>query len=94
MLASTTGLGEGHTSSVVGKLLEAGLVNRREGGISVTNWNALLDAWRDDYRFDRHHVVRGHIASRGGDLLIQAISISGILSKIEEPHAATALPAA
>ena len=92
ILASSTGLDEGHTSRIVGKLLEAGLVNREQGGISVPDSNALLDAWRDDYRFDRHHVVRGHIASRTGDLLIQAIS--GILSRIEEPYAATALPAA
>ena len=91
-LASSSGLDEGHTSRIVGKLLEAGLVIRGEDGISVTDPNALLDAWRDDYRFDRHDVIRGHIASRGGDLLIQAIS--GILSRIEEPYAATALPAA
>ena len=91
-LASGSGLDEGHTSRIVGKLLEGGLVSRGEGGISVTDSKALLDAWRDDYRFDRHHVIRGHIASSGGDLLIQAIS--GVLSRIEEPYAATALPAA
>ena len=91
-LAYGTGLDEGHTSRIVGKLLEAGLVNRGEDGISVTDSNALLAAWRDDYRFDRHHVIRGHITSRGGDLLIQAIS--EILSRLEEPYAATALPAA
>ena len=91
-LASSTGLDEGHTSRIVGKLLEVGLVDRGEDGISVTDPTALLDAWRDDYRFDRHHVIRGHIASRGGDQLIQAIS--GTLSRIGEPYAATALPAA
>ena len=91
-LASGTGLNEGHTSRIVGKLLEAGLVNRGEDGINVTDSNALLAAWRDEYRFDRHHVIRGHIASRGGDRLIQAIS--EILSRIAEPYAATALPAA
>ena len=91
-IASITGLNEGHTSRIVGKLLEAGLVNRGEDGISVTDSNALLAAWRDDYRFDRHHVIRGHIASGGGDQLIQAIS--EVLSRIEEPYAATALPAA
>ena len=91
-LASSTGLDEGHTSRIVGKLLEVGLVHRGEGGISVPDSNALLAAWRDDYRFDRHHVIRGHIASRGGDQLIQAIS--EILSRTEEPYAATALPAA
>ena len=91
-LASITGLNEGHTSRIVGKLLEAGLVNRGEGGIRVTDPNALLAAWREDYRFDRHHVIRGHIAARGGDQLTQAIS--EILSRTEEPYAATALPAA
>ena len=91
-LASSTGLDEGHTSRIVGKLLEAGLVDRGEDGISVANPDLLLDAWRDDYRFDRHEVIRGHIASRGGDVLIQAIS--AILSRIDEPYAATALPAA
>ena len=92
MLAASTGLDEGHTSRIVGKLLEAGLVNRGEGGINVAESHTLLNAWRDDYRFDRHHVIRGHIASRGGELLIQAIS--GTLSRIEEHYAATALPAA
>lgn len=91
-LAASTGLDEGHTSRIVGKLLEAGLVNRGEGGISVTDTNALLAAWRDDYRFDRHHVIRGHIVARGGDQLIQ--TTSEILSRAEEPYAATALPAA
>ena len=91
-LAASTDLDEGHTSRIVGKLLEAGLVRRGEGGISVTDSDALLDAWRADYRFDRHDVIRGHIASRGGDQLIR--TISEILSRIEEPHAATALPAA
>ena len=92
MLATSTGLDEGHTSRVVGKLLEAGLVDRGEEGISVADSHTLLNAWRGDYRFDRHHVIRGHIASRGGELLIQAISET--LSRIEESYAATALPAA
>ena len=91
-LASSTGLDEGHTSRIVGKLLESGLVHRGEDGISVTDANALLAAWREDYRFDRHHVIRGHVAARGGDQLIQAIS--EVMSRREEPYAATALPAA
>ena len=91
-LAFGTGLDEGHTSRIIGKLLEVGLVERSEDGIRVIDANALLAAWRDDYRFDRHHVIRGHIAARGGDQLIQ--SISEVLSRSEEPYAATALPAA
>ena len=91
-LAAITGLNEGHTSRIVGTLREASLVHRGEGGIRVTDPNALLAAWREDYRFDRHHVIRGHIAAGSGDQLIQAIS--EVLSRIEEPYAATALPAA
>lgn len=91
-LAARTGLDEGHTSRIVGKLLESGLVHRGGDGIRVTDPNALLAAWRDDYRFDRHHVIRGHIAARAGDQLIQAISEA--MSRTEEPYAATALPAA
>lgn len=91
-LVASTGLSKGHTSRIVGKLLETGLVERREDGIRVTDADALLAAWRDDSRFDRHHIVRGHIAAGGGDQLIQAIS--DILSRAEEPYAATALPAA
>lgn len=91
-LAFSTGLDEGHTSRIVGKLVEAGLVERGKDGIRVADSNALLAAWRDDYRFDRHHVIRGHIASRGGNQLIQATA--AILSRREEPYAATALPAA
>lgn len=91
-LAFSTGLDEGHTSRIVGKLVEAGLVERGKDGVRVTDSNALLAAWRDDYRFDRHHVIRGHIASRGGEQLTQAIA--AVLSRREEPYAATALPAA
>ena len=91
-LASITGLDEGHTSRIVSKLLEAGLVERGEDGVSVGDASALLDAWREDYRFDRHHVIRGRIPARGGGPLIH--SLADALSKIGEPYAATALPAA
>ena len=91
-LASNAGLNEGHTSRIVGKLLETRLVERGEEGISVVDADALLDAWREDYRFDRHHIIRGHIPARGGVALIR--SIAETLSKTGESYAATALPAA
>ena len=91
-LASSTGLNEGHTSRIVGKLLETRLVERGEEGISVVDADALLDAWQEDYRFDRHHIIRGHIPARGGVALIH--SIAEALSKMEESYAVTALPAA
>lgn len=91
-LASSTGLDEGHTSRIVSKLLETGLVGREECGITVTDPNALLDSWREDYRFKRHHLIRGHIAARGGDSPIHFVA--GTLAKHEQCYAVTALPAA
>ena len=91
-LASSTGLNEGHVSRVIAKLLEAGLVGRGESGIRVTDFGTLLDAWREEYRFGRHHVFQGHISAGGGDSLTHYIA--GTLSKIGAFYAATALPAA
>ena len=91
-LASSAGLDEGHASRVVGKLLEAGLVERGEDGIHVTDQVTLLDAWREEYRFDRHQVIRGHISAGGGESLTHTIAES--LSRADAPYAATALAAA
>ena len=91
-LAASTGLDEGHVSRIVGKLLEAGLVERRSDGIRVADADLLLDSWCEEYRFDRHTVLRGHIAAGSGDSLTR--SLAGSLAKMEVPYAATALPAA
>ncbi len=91
-IASSAGVDEGHASRIVGKLMEAGLVERSEDGIRVTDAETLLDAWREVYRFDRHHVIRGHISSRGGDSLTRLIAET--LSKADVSYAATALAAA
>ena len=92
VLAQSTGLNEGHTSRIIAKLLETGLVERREDGIRVSDADTLLDAWREEYRFKRHSVIPGHIAARAGDSLTQSIAVT--LSKFGQPYAATALPAA
>ena len=60
-LAASTGLNEGHVSRIVAKLIEMGLVKRNTNGIRLTNADRLLDAWRDEYRFDGHTRLRGHI---------------------------------
>lgn len=91
-LAAATGLNEGHVSRIIGKLLETGLVERGPEGIRVVDENTLLDAWRDEYRFVRHHVVRGHIAFGAGSSPIH--SMAEMLTRVEERYAATALPAA
>ena len=91
-LAASTGLDEGHVSRIVGKLLESGLVERGRDGISVADADLLLDSWCEEYRFDRHTVLRGHIAAGSGDSLTR--SLAGTLSKMEVSYAATALAAA
>ena len=91
-IASGTGVDEGHTSRIVGKLLQADLVERGEDGVRVPNPGTLLDAWREAYGFDRHHVIRGHISSGRGDPLTRLIAET--LSKANIPYAATALSAA
>ena len=91
-LASSTGLNEGHVSRIVGKLLEAGLVERGRIGIRVADANLLLDSWQEEYRFDRHRVLRGHITAGSGDGLMR--SLAATLSQMEVSYAVTALPAA
>ena len=91
-LAATTGLTEGHVSRIVKKLLDTGLVVRQEDGIRVTDAGKLLEAWREDYKFSRHEVIRGHIGAGAGDSLMRWLADS--LSGIGEQYAATALPAA
>ena len=91
-LASSTGLNEGHVSRIVGKLLEAGLVERGRNGIRVADANLLLDSWQEEYRFDRHTVLRGHITAGSGDGLMR--SLAETLSQMEVSYAVTALPAA
>lgn len=58
----------------------------------VADRGALLDAWREDYRFDRHQVIRGHISTRDGESLTRAIADA--LDRTGSAYAATALPAA
>ena len=84
---------EGFTSRIVARLVEDGLVARERGGaIRPRDPDLLLDAWREEYSFDKHDVTRGHVAARSGDALVhhvaEAFRDGGV------GYAATALPAA
>ena len=70
-LASYTGLDEGYVSRVVGKLIEMDLVKRDDEGIRITAKDRLLDAWRDEYRFDKHTVIPGHITAPFGEGVVK-----------------------
>ena len=92
-LSQATGMDEGHTSRLVGKLKDDGLIVRdNEQRIRARDPNLLLDAWLKDYKFSKHHFVRGHIPARSGEGLLRELSAD--LDRASVPYAATGLASA
>ena len=91
-LAAATGLDEGYVSRVVGKLIAMDLVERCHGGIRVPDADKLLDAWRDEYRFEKHTRLEGHIAVAAGESAVSRVA--GVLADSDTDYAVTGLAAA
>ena len=91
-LAAATSLDEGYVSRVVRRLIEMGLLERDASGVQVTDTNRLLEAWRDEYRFDRHSVVQGHISVAAGEGVVQKVARA--LAQSDMGYAVTGLAAA
>jgi len=91
-LAQETGLGEGFVSRIVRQLEAEGFLSREEGALHVRQPGLLLDAWREAYAFDRHHIVRGHVPTRSPQALLGMLAES--LRESSIPHAATGLASA
>jgi DNA-binding MarR family transcriptional regulator len=92
-LAQIARIDEGYASRVVAKLMEDELIVRAaDGALRARDPTLLLDAWREAYRFDKHHIVRGHVAARSGDTLLRDLAEN--LRKAGVKHAATGLGAA
>jgi len=73
-LARTAGLNEGFTSRIVRDLEQQQLVLRKpDGAVQLSDFDTMLDAWRESYDFSKHHIVRGHIPSRSGDDLLRKL---------------------
>ncbi len=92
VLATATGLDEGYASRVVGKLIDLGLVERHDGGIRMPDADKLLDAWRDEYRFEKHTRIEGHIAVAAGQSVVSRVA--QVLSESAADYAVTGLAAA
>ncbi len=92
VLAAATGLDEGYASRVVGKLIDMGLVERHDGGIRTPDADKLLDAWRDEYRFEKHTRIEGHIAVAAGQSVVSRVA--QVLSESATDYAVTGLAAA
>ncbi len=74
-LAQTTGLDEGYVSKIVRRLLADGLVIRSESGaIQARDPLLLLEAWREEYQFSKHRIVKGHLPARSGEALMYSVA--------------------
>jgi hypothetical protein len=104
-LARSTDMREGFVSRIVARLEAEGYVTRVgvDGGgpnaghrgkapVHVRDPDLLLDAWKQEYRFSSHTIIKGHVAARSGDALARFVSDTFIQRKID--HAATGLAAA
>ncbi len=90
-LVEATGLDDGNVSRIVRRLVDEDLLVNREREFRPRDPNLLLDAWAQDYRFDRHQAVLGHLSGGGIEV---ARELDGRLAEADILHAFTGLPAA
>ena len=90
-LAAATQLDDGNVSRIVRRLDEATLLERRDKELRPRDPNLLLDAWAQEYRFDRHDAISGHVSGSGIEV---ARNLAENLGKRQIKHAFTGLPAA
>lgn len=90
-LAERTDLDPGRVSRIVRRLDDDALLERDGSHLRPRDLNLLLDAWAQDYRFDRHDIVTGHLSGSGVEL---ARELQRRLHAEEIDHAFTGLPAA
>ncbi len=74
-LTKYTGLDKGLVSKIIRKLEESQFVTRGEkGAFRVVDPTLLLDAWYESNDFSRHRIIKGHIAARSGEQLLNKIA--------------------
>jgi GNAT superfamily N-acetyltransferase len=92
-LARATDMTEGFTSRIVQRLRAEGHVRRTaDGRLEVPDRARLLEAWRDEARFEVHQVLRGHVYARSGEALLHRLADTCREQGLS--YAATGLPAA
>jgi len=92
-IARATDMTDGFVSRIASRLEEERYVVREaSGALRVKDPALLLDAWREEYRFDKHVLLQGHVAARSGDALTRFVGDTLADGAIE--HAATGLAAA
>lgn len=92
-IARATDMTDGFVSRIASRLEDESYVLREaSGALRVKDPALLLAAWRDEYRFDKHVLLQGHVAARSGDAL--ARFVGDTLAEDSVEHAATGLAAA
>ena len=92
-LSFATNMDEGFTSRIVSRLEAEELVSRKkDGSIFVPDPNLLLDSWREEYDLKKNRIIKGHIAARSSNEILQ--KISDLLLEKDIKHAATGLSGA
>ena len=92
-IARATDMTEGFVSRIASRLeRERYVVREPSGALRVKDPQLLLDAWRDEYHFDKHTIIKGVLAARSGDALTRFVGDT--LTEASAEHAATGLAAA
>jgi len=94
LLARSTGVDEGYVSRIVRNLADQGLLEKHGGLIRVPQPDLLLRAWLDDYDFDKHRRITGHIPARDGVELTRVLADALANQPHRPAYAATGLAAA
>ena len=69
------------------------LVERRDRELRPRDPDLLLDAWAQDYRFDSHDMLPGHLSGSGSGIELARV-LAERLQSLNIHHAFTGLPAA
>lgn len=77
-LAEASGVDKGRVSRLVRRLEGMDLVVREGRALRVKDAALALEAWREAYDFEKHHVKRGHVAVRDPEELISMIRDSAV----------------
>jgi hypothetical protein len=92
-IVRATDMDEGYVSKVVARLDEDDLIIRNDSGaIQARDPDLLLDAWKEEYDFVKHDLIRGHVATRSGDVLLK--QLANVLNRGSVSYAVTGLAAA
>ena len=93
-LARRAEIDEGYVSRIIRNLADQGLVAKYGKFVRAPEPDLLLRAWLDDYDFDKHRRIAGHIPARDGDELVRMLAEALAHQPHQPTYAATGLAAA